>query len=245
MEFYDTFDENGVFMTSEDDYDVHYKGLWHKVIRIWLYDEEGNLYLRVRNEDKKLDAINELHMRSSESISSCFDRGMFEKLGIHFPATSNFELASMRKVRVHKVYSDNSELKDNYFLCNYIGQFDNDTNFFIFSKDTAGLVQISAKGIITLLKNRTGEIVGYPVNPNGIDYDSKKLISIDEIYEESDEDTFDKYSQIVDAISAISQRHQKEMAEQEKLKKLAQKVAKNDKKEIHSHADDNEGSDIY
>ena len=97
MEYYDTFDENGVFMTSEDDYDVHYKGLWHKVIRIWLYDNEGNLYLRIRKDSNKLDAINELHELSSESVSSCFDRGMFEKLGIHFPATSHLEQLRIKR----------------------------------------------------------------------------------------------------------------------------------------------------
>ena len=135
MNYYDTFDENGVFLSSEDEHDVHYKGLWHKVIRIWLYDKEGNIYLRIRKNDKRYDCINELHMLSSESISSCFDRGMFEKLGIHFPATSNLAQAFTRRVKIHRVYSDNSELRDNYFLCDYIGEFDKNTNFFIFSSD--------------------------------------------------------------------------------------------------------------
>ena len=130
---------------SEDEADVHYKGLWHKVIRVWLYDNDGNLYLRKRKEDHKLDCINELHMLSSESVSSCFDRGMFEKLGIHFPATSEFKQVGMRKVKKHKVYSDNSEMKDNYFLCDYIGEFDKNTNFFIFSEDTEKLVKCNAR----------------------------------------------------------------------------------------------------
>ena len=100
MEFYDTFDENGVFLSSEDEHDVHYKGLWHKVVRVWLYDNDGNIYLRIRKNDNKFDCINELHMLSSESVSSCFDRGMFEKLGIHFPATSNLEQAFMGVERI-------------------------------------------------------------------------------------------------------------------------------------------------
>ena len=99
MEYFDTFNEEGVFMSSEDEKDIHYKGLWHKVIRVWLYDVEGNIYLRRRKEDKKLDCINELHLLSSESVPSCFDRGMFEKLGIHFPASANIEQAYMRKIK--------------------------------------------------------------------------------------------------------------------------------------------------
>ena len=245
MEYYDTFDENGVFMTSEDDYDVHYKGLWHKVIRIWLYDNEGNLYLRIRKDSNKLDAINELHELSSESVSSCFDRGMFEKLGIHFPATSHLEQAYMKKISIHKVYSDNSELKDNFFLCNMVGEFDPTSNFFIYSDDTAGLMQVNAKGIIKILKSRTGEIVGYPVLQNGVDLKSKKLIKIEDIYETSDEDTFDKFNVVVETISKISRNYQKNLAEQEKLNRLAKKVADKSDDEITSHADDNEGADIY
>ena len=73
MEYFDTFNEEGVFLSSEDENDVHYKGLWHKVIRVWLYDDDGNIYLRRRKLDNKLDCINELHMRSSESVSSPTD----------------------------------------------------------------------------------------------------------------------------------------------------------------------------
>lgn len=243
MEFYDTFDENGVFLCAEDEHDVHYKGLWHKVIRVWLYDKEGNLYLRVRKEDNKLDCINELHMRSSESVSSCFDRGMFEKLGIHFPATSNLEQACMKKVKVYKVYSDNSELKDNYFLCDYIGEFDKNTSFFIYSKDTAGLVKVNAKGILTLLDTRAGEIVSEEVLPGGRSGNKKELIHIEDIYENPDEDTFAKYNNVVNKISDGSRAYEKERKEKEKIMKILNRPKTEEK--IISHADENEGSDIY
>lgn len=241
MEYYDTFDENGVFQSSEDEHDVHYKGLWHKVVRIWLYDNDGNLYLRVRAKDKKLDCINQVHMLSQESISSCFDRAMFDKLGIHFPATSNFEQASLRKIKIHRVYSDNSELKDNYFLCDYIGEFDQSANFFIFSSDTSGLIKANAKGILGLLKNRTGEVVGYKVTPNNID-EEKEFIKVENIFEDNNEDTFSKYSYIVNCITNKIMKVQKEQRENEKMKKLVEKRTTED---FHSHADENEGDEIY
>ena len=46
MEFLDTFDENGVFLSAEDYADVHYKGLWHKVIRVCRYPGRGHYVLR-------------------------------------------------------------------------------------------------------------------------------------------------------------------------------------------------------
>lgn len=237
MNFYDTFDENGVFLSSEDEHDVHYKGLWHKVIRVWLYDKEGNIYLRIRKNDGKYDCINELHMLSSESISSCFDRGMFEKLGIHFPATANLNQAFMKKVKIHRVYSDNSELRDNYFLCDYIGEFDKNTNFFIFSSDTEGLVKANAKGILNLLGTRTGEVVGNLVLPGNNTSGEKTFIKIENIYETSNEDTYGKFSHVINAIATEAIRHQKEQRENEKLQKFAEK---HQEETFKSHADEND-----
>ncbi len=243
MEYYDTFDENGVFQSSEDEFDVHYKGLWHKVVRVWLYDNEGNIYLRVRKQDNKLDCINQMHLQSQESISSCFDRAMFDKLGIHFPATSNFEQASIRKVKIHKVYSDNSELRDNYFLCDYVGEFDKSSNFFIFNNDTAGLVKINAKGLLSMINTRTGEVLGYNVSLN-TSGDEKHLIKIEDIYEEPNEDTYMKYNFVVNTISKIAHKFNKEQRENKKMKKLIEK--QNDNEETFmSHADDNEGDEIW
>ncbi|MBR2391695.1 MAG: hypothetical protein IKB06_04315 [Clostridia bacterium] len=244
MEYFDTFNEEGVFMSSEDEKDIHYKGLWHKVIRVWLYDVEGNIYLRRRKEDKKLDCINELHLLSSESVPSCFDRGMFEKLGIHFPASANIEQAYMRKIKKHKVFSDNSEMKDNYFLCDYIGEFDKNTNFFIFSNDTEGLIKCSAKGVLGLLSTRTGEVVSYDVQPSGKSSESKKFVTIQDIYEDFNEDTYTKYSHVINQIETNAQKVKKQLREEEKMRKLVQKDTF-EEESFESHADDNDGDFIY
>ena len=238
MYYYDTFDENGVFLSSEDEHDVHYKGLWHKVIRVWLYDKDGNIYLRIRKNDGKYDCINEVHMWSSESVSSCFDRGMFEKLGIHFPATSNLDQSFTRKVKVHKVYSDNSELRDNYFLIDYIGEFDNSTNFFIFSADTEVLVKANAKGILNLISTRTGEVVGNLVLPGGNVSNEKTFIKVDNIFSSPTEDTYTKYSHVVNSISTENIKHEKEKRENERLKKYVDE--REEPETFKSHADDND-----
>lgn len=243
MEYFDTFDENGTFLCSEDEADVHYKGLWHKVIRIWLYDNEGNLYLRVRKKDKKLDCINELHMLSSESISSCFDRGMFEKLGIHLPATSKIDQAYQKKIKTYKIFSDNSELKDNYFLCDFIGEFDKSAGFFIFSKDTEGLVKVNAKGISNLLSTRTGEVVAYTVIPGGVQTNDTRFIAAEDIYSDINEDVYAKFSNVINAVANVSAIHAKERREAEKIKILAKK--NNEIEDFVSHADDNEGNNLY
>ncbi|MBQ8451578.1 MAG: hypothetical protein IJ538_02250 [Clostridia bacterium] len=242
MEFYDTFDQNGVFQSAEDEHDVHYKGLWHKIIRSWLYDNNGNIYLRVRAEGNKADCLNEVHLLSQESVINCFDRGMYEKLGIHFPATSNVEQVSLKKVKIHKVYTDDSELRENYFLCDYIGEFENDATFFIFNPDTTGLIKANAKGILNLLNTRTGEIIAYKVSPN--EEGEKIFLTIDDIYENSDEDTYEKYNPILNAIIKYADIRKKELIEEEKMQRIVKKHQESEE-EFVSHADDNDGSILY
>lgn len=245
MAFFDTFDENGVFMSAEDETDVHYKGLWHKVIRVWLYDLQGNIYLRVRKSDGKCDYLNELHIESGESATSCFDRGMFEKIGIHFPATSNLIQVANKKIKKYKVFSDNSELKDNYFLIDYVGEFDESTSFFIFSNDTDHLIKCNAKGLLNLVKNRTGEIISYKVEPAGKVSDKQEFLRINDIYEEVNDDLYAKYSPIINVIVNEVNRANKEKLEAEKMRKFVEKNQEKDEKSFTSHAGENEGSDIY
>ena len=244
MDFYDTFTEDGVFLSSEDEADVHYKGLWHKVIRVWLYDLQGNIYLRVQKPSGKCDFINELHIESGESATSCFDRGMFEKLGIHFPATSSLIQVCSKKIKKHKVFSDNSEIKDNYFLIDYIGEFDHSTSFFIFSNDTDHIVKCNAKGLLNLVKNRTGQVLAYKVEPAGKVADTNEFLEITDILEDPNEDSYTKFSYIVNAIINEVSRINKEKLEDEKLKELTERVREKEDSFI-SHADENEGTDIY
>ena len=244
MAFYDTYNIDGVFHSAEDEVDVHYKGLWHKVIRVWLYDSQGNIYLRVKKPSGKCDFINELHIESGESATSCFDRGMFEKLGIHFPATSTLIQVCNKKIKKHKVFSDNSELKDYYFLIDYIGEFDQSTSFFIFSSDTDHIKKCNAKGLLNLVRNRTGQVVAYRVEPGGKVSDKQEFLEITDIYEDPNEDSYTKFSYIVNAIVNEVSRVNKDRIENEKLKVLSERV-KEKEDSFTSHADENEGTDIY
>lgn len=247
MKYYDTFDENGVFQFSADEVDVHTKGLWHKVIRIWLYDNEGNIYLRIRKEDKKLDCITEHHVESSESVVNCFDRGIFEKIGVHLPATSNVEQAHFRKKQIHKSYSDNSEFRENYFLCDYIGEFQNTTSYYIYSDDTDGLLKINARGILNLLSTRNGEIIGYYVKPFGEAQNERRFIKIEDIFHDRAEDLYSKYNFVINAIIKCAGRQNKDKKEDEKIKMLINKsrASKNMDGNFKSHSDENDGDYIY
>lgn len=242
MNLYDTYDENGVYLSTEDDTDVHYKGLWHKVMRIWLYDVDGNIYLREDKSTHKLDVINEVHILSTEGITECFDRGMYEKLGIHFPASSNLQMIKSKKFSKSQLFTNKNEMRDNFFLCDYIGEFDKNVNFLMLSDDTEKLIKANAKGILNLISSRNGEVVGYDVSVINDVERSKKFITIKDIFEDDDENTYNKYRDIVFEIDKISQKFKREESEREKMTAY---VNRNNDDKFKSHANENDGTDIY
>lgn len=239
MEYFDTFDENGVFISSEDETDIHYKGLWHKIVRIWIYDKDGNIWLKKDKKSGKLDTINEVHIKSSESIISCFDRAMFESLGIHLPANSSITLVGMKPMSIKKTFSDNSEFIENYFLCDYIADFNDDVRFFIFNEKIQSLVKCNAQGIISLLSSKANEIVAYEYFADAMNSESKVVLSYNDIEKNIAEDTFLKYSTVINLINLNAKKLAKQKKEEEKLRKYAEKNNE------ESHADENEGTEVY
>ncbi len=239
MEFYDTFDDNGVFISSEDEQDVHYKGLWHKVIRVWLYDADGNLWLRRSKQSGKLVPINEVHLLSNESITRCFDRALFERLGIHLPATSKLESVGMKRMTVDKHFSDNSEFVGRYFLCDYVADFLESVKFFIFDQDTEAVVKCNAQGVLNLISSKASEIVGFEYFADSLKSENKIVVSYADIEKVPTEDTYSKYAVVVDKINKNAQKLARVQKEEEKLQKFASKDAE------ESHADENEGTEVY
>ena len=48
MELLDIYDEKGNLIGTEDRKIVHEKGLWHKTVHCWLYDDKGNIFFQIR-----------------------------------------------------------------------------------------------------------------------------------------------------------------------------------------------------
>lgn len=239
MEYFDTFDENGVFISSEDEQDVHYKGLWHKIIRIWIYDKEGNIWLKKNKSTGKLDTINEVHMKSSESITNCFDRAMFECLGIHLPATSKVTLVGMKKMSIQKKFSDNSEFRENYFLCDYIADFNDDVRFFIFDNDTEAVYKCNAQGVVNLIAAKSNQIIAYEYYADKINSENKTVISLKDLERSVDEDMFNKYNSVLQLVELQVKKQAKEASEEEKLSKYVTS------RQDETHANENEGTEVY
>lgn len=48
----DIYDENGILIGTEYRKIVHEKGLWHKTVHCWLYDNYGNIFFQIKKEEK-------------------------------------------------------------------------------------------------------------------------------------------------------------------------------------------------
>ena len=72
-----------------------------------------------------------------------------------------------------------------------------------------------------------------------------EFIKITDIYEDNSEDTYAKYNFVVNAIDTEVSKYKKEERENEKLAKLSKRVQEKTEEDYTSHADDNEGVDIY
>ena len=95
-----------------------------------------------------------------------------------------------------------------------------------------------------MLSTRTGEVISYDVQPSGVFSESRKFVTIQDIYEDSNEDTYMKYSYVINQIDTNAQKNKKRRLEEEKMRRMVQKD--NDFEDSFiSHAYDNEGADIY
>ena len=155
-------------------------------------------------------------------------------------------MAHIRKKKMQKTFSDNSEFRDNYFLCDYIGEFQNNTSYYIFSDDTDGLLKMSARGVLNLLSTRNGEIIGYYVKPLGEPQNERRFIKIDDIYNDRSEDLYTKYNFVVNAIIKNASSQNKSTKEDEKIKMLINKSRSLKLQDNYkSHSDENDGDYVY
>ena len=81
-EYLDYYDSNMNFIGTETRETVHKKGLWHKTIHCWLYDDYGNIFFQIRADTNKLYTTASGHVISGETIRNAFNREVKEEIGL-------------------------------------------------------------------------------------------------------------------------------------------------------------------
>ena len=111
MELLDIYDENGNLIGTEDRKIVHEKGLWHKTVHCWLYDDKGNIFFQIRKEEKTFYTTASGHVSSGETLKEAFGREIKEEIGIDIDY-NNAELIEVVNFKLDKVKKDGSVFID-------------------------------------------------------------------------------------------------------------------------------------
>ena len=70
----DFYDKEMQFIGTETRENVHARGLWHKTVHCWLYDDAGRIYFQIRKDVNKLYTTASGHMQSGEAIDDALRR---------------------------------------------------------------------------------------------------------------------------------------------------------------------------
>lgn len=158
MEYLDIYDEEGNYIGKEDRNIVHRDALWHNTVHCWLYDREGNIYFQIRKDEQKLYTTASGHVKAGETIKEGFGREIEEEIGIKLDY-NKAEFVNVYKFIMDKEKKDGSIFKDRAFSNVYVCIFNGNYNDFNFDEsEISGLVKVSAKQTLELLKKEVGKV---------------------------------------------------------------------------------------
>ncbi len=150
MEKLDIYDENMNYIGQEERDVVHEKGLWHKTIHCWLYDNSGNVYFQIRTGSGKLYTTASGHVLAGETLKQAFHREVMEEIGVSVDISSA-ELVELTVWKMDKIKND-KPFKDRAFANVYINRINEDfTNFKFDTNDVLGVVRVKASECLDLL----------------------------------------------------------------------------------------------
>lgn len=194
MELLDIYDENGNLIGTEDRKIVHKKGLWHKTVHCWLYDNYGNIFFQIRKEEKTFYTTASGHVSSGETLKEAFGREIKEEIGIDIDY-NNAELIEVVNFKLDKVKKDGSMFIDRAYA-NVFGYKINELpTFNMDPNEVIGLVKVSAYDALDLFKKENGKIKAQIINlDNSIE---ERLVDFNEFLVNKGETALGKYGNIL------------------------------------------------
>ena len=151
MERLDIYDEYMNKIGSENRDAVHQRGLWHKTVHCWMYDNAGNIYFQIRADSGKLYTTASGHVLAGETVRDAFHREIAEEIGVDTDASNAtpIDVVFWRQDKPQKQWHDRA------FAHIYINELPNDfTDFNFQPEEVAGLVRINARDCLELLLGR-------------------------------------------------------------------------------------------
>lgn len=197
MELLDIYDENQNYIGKEERSIVHHKGLWHKTIHCWLYDQNKNIYFQIRKDRGTLYTTASGHVQAGETLTEAFGREIKEELGIDI----NYEEAKLIEIvnfTMDRKLKDGSIFKDRAFANVYGYLYDNDDQFNLDQKEVIGLVKVSASATLELFQGKKDNIVGTIINLDNTV--TTKVLKKEDFLVNDNETYLDKYGNILEFV---------------------------------------------
>lgn len=166
-EMLDFYDKEMRFVGTETRENVHARGLWHKTVHCWLYDEKGNIYFQIRTDTGTLYTTASGHMQAGESIDDALQREIMEEVGMQIDTTKKELLA----VDVWTMVSEKNGVKkqDNVFANVYMCQVDtNNLKFHFDGVEVSGAVRVNAVDTLNLFLGKCDTVNGTLFDNDGV-----------------------------------------------------------------------------
>ncbi len=204
MELLDIYDEFGNYIGTEDRKVVHEKGLWHKTVHCWLYDNKGNIIFQRRADRGTLYTTASGHVAASESIKEAFGREIYEELGTKIEHEKAL-FCSVVNFQMDKILKDGSLFKDRAFANIYVYNYNQEYDFNYDFNEISELVKVNAKEVLELFKKEEGIIKGETIKLiDGKIIVEKNDISIEEFLVNENETLLTKYQDVLNEVIKLT-----------------------------------------
>lgn len=196
MENLDIYDENMNKIGCENRDIVHQKGMWHKTVHCWLYDDNKNLYFQIRANSGKLYTTASGHVLAGETVPEAFKREIFEEIGVNTDI-SNAEPIEIVFWRQDKI-KNNLPWHDRAFAHVYINKIPLDFNDFHFqASEVDGVVKINAVDCLDVLIGKKANASATKITAEGM---NQVDITKDDFLAAPNETAVVKYGNILQSI---------------------------------------------
>lgn len=164
MENIDIYDEYMNKIGTESRDVVHKKGIWHKTVHCWLYDDNKNIYFQERADCRKLYTTASGHVLAGETVRDAFKREIKEEIGIDMDVSNAIPL----EIAFWRQDKDEKQWHDRAFAHVYMNKLSlNFTDFHFQPDEVSGLVRINAIDCMDLLMNKKTVVRATKITTDG------------------------------------------------------------------------------
>lgn len=194
MENLDIYDEYMNKIGTESRRVVHERGLWHKTVHCWMYDDCGNVYFQERADSGKLYTTASGHVLAGETVRDAFHREIMEEIGVDTDASN----ATPLQIVFWRQDKDGKNWHDRAFAHVYMNKLPAGFTDFHFQPDeVAAVIRVHAKDCVDLLMGKRPEITATRITKNGA---SVLVITGADFLTAPDETAIIKYGHILQSI---------------------------------------------